>query len=667
MESPKAVAGRRDAGCFDPCRFAVTLSGGFALLGLLAVLLSLALGCARAAPARQAGEVGPPLAAEEARELAAWRRALAADVGPGRTLVRRAVAAYYRGDAAAARRLLVRAAAAGAEVPRQLPPLLDGRASAAAVVSGEDGEPVVTVGEPVRVDLGGGSHQAAEPVLLAGPGARGDVLTVAWIDNREADAGGRWRIGLAGSEDGGVTWSETLLKPQPPLVTAYHGDPMAALDPRTGRRWVGAVSFFDHSGVWVAESSGPAAIGEPVPTFQGPADKSLLAAGPAPGNPASTRLYAAFNRGVQTSTDLGATWSAPVPREGFALGLQPRVGPAGELYVTYLDAPSRIVVTRSLDGGATFSAPDLVAVRLDTWDPQDSSHTPGTFRVAPIAALAVDPVGGTLYCIWSDTARTVDGDADLDLFLARSDDGGRTWSVPHRVLGGDGDQILPWIEVDHRGWLHLAFLDSRDGVQPDDAPSARLDAWYALSTDGGASWQEHRLTAVPFDTAGATWGADFDGRQFLGDYLGLAVSGDHAWVAYPAASPAGDLDLLVQPVALTVPCPENEALCLGGGRYRVEAEWRTPGGAHGVGHPVRLTADSGYLWFFRDTNVEVVAKVLDGCGVNGHHWVFAAGLTNVEVTLTVRDLETGETARYQNPQGKPFRPVTDTAALAGCK
>jgi hypothetical protein len=64
--------------------------------------------------------------------------------------------------------------------------------------------------------------------------------------------------------------------------------------------------------------------------------------------------------------------------------------------------------------------------------------------------------------------------------------------------------------------------------------------------------------------------------------------------------------------------------------------------------------------------VELVAKVLNGCGVNNHYWVFLAGLTNVSVTVNVEDTLTGDTQTYTNPLGTPFLPVQDTKAFAGC-
>jgi plastocyanin len=114
------------------------------------------------------------------------------------------------------------------------------------------------------------------------------------------------------------------------------------------------------------------------------------------------------------------------------------------------------------------------------------------------------------------------------------------------------------------------------------------------------------------------------------------------------------------------PCNPESALCLGDGRFQVEAAWKSPDGSAGQGHPVALTSDSGYFWFFDSSNVELVAKVLDGCGVNGHHWFFAGGLTNLEVSIAVTDLATGELKLYSNPAGTAFRPIVDVAAFENC-
>lgn len=108
------------------------------------------------------------------------------------------------------------------------------------------------------------------------------------------------------------------------------------------------------------------------------------------------------------------------------------------------------------------------------------------------------------------------------------------------------------------------------------------------------------------------------------------------------------------------------ALCLGA-RFRVEATWRTGDGQSGTGRAVPLTADTGYFWFFQADNVELLVKVLNGCGLNQRYWVFAGGLTNVRTVLTVTDTQTGVVKTYTNPQGTPFRPIQDTGAFAACR
>jgi hypothetical protein len=106
-------------------------------------------------------------------------------------------------------------------------------------------------------------------------------------------------------------------------------------------------------------------------------------------------------------------------------------------------------------------------------------------------------------------------------------------------------------------------------------------------------------------------------------------------------------------------------LCLQERRFKVEATWRTPD-ATNYARAVYLTSDTGFFWFFNVANVEVVVKVVNGCGLNGHYWLFASGLTDVEVRLTVTDTKTGTAKVYVSPQGRAFEPIQDTSAFATC-
>jgi len=108
-----------------------------------------------------------------------------------------------------------------------------------------------------------------------------------------------------------------------------------------------------------------------------------------------------------------------------------------------------------------------------------------------------------------------------------------------------------------------------------------------------------------------------------------------------------------------VSCAAN-ALCLQGGRYEVMVQWRAPDGSTGIGHPFPLTAETGAFWFFADDNYELMVKVHDGCELNNRFWVYAAGLTDVEVTVNVHDIFVGFQRTYTNRLGTLFEPVGDT-------
>jgi thermitase len=156
--------------------------------------------------------------------------------------------------------------------------------------------------------------------------------------------------------------------------------------------------------------------------------------------------------------------------------------------------------------------------------------------------------------------------------------------------------------------------------------------------------------------------AGLDAEAALGDLMAAA----EAHAAGEAAGGAGGV-LATAAAAEGGTCAESEtALCLSGGRFRVETSWRRSDGASGLGRAVRLTPNTGYFWFFNASNVEMVAKVLDACGGPRRYWVFAGGLTNVSVRMRVTDTVTGAFREYVNPQGTAFKPIQDTDAFATC-
>jgi hypothetical protein len=124
----------------------------------------------------------------------------------------------------------------------------------------------------------------------------------------------------------------------------------------------------------------------------------------------------------------------------------------------------------------------------------------------------------------------------------------------------------------------------------------------------------------------------------------------------------------VTPALKAAVCVQTPStLCLNNSRFKVTATWRTFIGIEsgsGPGHSIPETNDFGQFWFFTPDNVELSVKVLDGCSLNNHFWVFASGLTDVEVVLTVTDSQTGASRTYFNPQGQPYTPVQDTSAFS---
>ncbi len=115
------------------------------------------------------------------------------------------------------------------------------------------------------------------------------------------------------------------------------------------------------------------------------------------------------------------------------------------------------------------------------------------------------------------------------------------------------------------------------------------------------------------------------------------------------------------------PCIENATtLCLNGERFRVRVEWTDYAGHHGSGRTHPLTTDSGLFWFFAESNLEMLVKVIDGCGFNGRYWVYAAATTDIAYTVTIVDSETGDSWSRSNTLGNASRAFTDTSAFAHC-
>lgn len=316
------------------------------------------------------------------------------------------------------------------------------------------------------------------------------------------DASGNFFNGVAinTSNDGGETWG-------PPVAAVAkdfnHGidKPWLAADPNNPRRLYVTYTDFDFSG---------------------------FAGDPSAACPNDIR-YAIE---LVTSRDAGATWSAPkvIHQEcyyggGFngVQGSNVVVGPNGRVYVGYEFFPAafpynEIHLARSVEseeGGLRFSTPVKVST---VWPNGNFGSFQGGFRNNEFPQVAVDRSSGSsrgaVYVTWSDGVNNIFHDlpnivgdyAYPDVVVARSSNGGRSFTAPVTVsptpssfTGRGRDQFFPGIAVDNRGVVGVCYYDRREHATNDV-----IDRYCATSQNGGASWNEQRVSAANWTPAHAS-------------------------------------------------------------------------------------------------------------------------------------------------------------------
>jgi hypothetical protein len=139
--------------------------------------------------------------------------------------------------------------------------------------------------------------------------------------------------------------------------------------------------------------------------------------------------------------------------------------------------------------------------------------------------------------------------------------------------------------------------------------------------------------------------------------------------------PAARFDSLT-PTADTTPCTgSSTALCIddqpGDRRFEARVHFSSPDrGFNGDGTAIDLSSlgisQGGAFSFFSSANPEMLLKVLNGCSLGNHFWVFFAAVTDVGFTVTVRDTFSGVTRTYSNADHNAADPVQDTSAFAAC-
>jgi hypothetical protein len=246
---------------------------------------------------------------------------------------------------------------------------------------------------------------------------------------------------------------------------------------------------------------------------------------------------------ISKSTDEGATWSAPKVISGrFAQFSTPVVHddgtPDGVIYVSFEEWNNpvgrnggRAFVAKSEDGGATWSKHFVGRVN-DLPSPLPHSG----FRVASYPVIDVDD-DGDLHMLWSNWQS-----GSADIVYTRSTDGGASWSRPVKINqeSGKTNQFFQWIDASG-DYVHVGFVDRQY------TGDALLDHSYVVSPDGGDTWsQTVRVTSASSPSNASLFGTNCTG-EFIGDYTGITASGNTAHVLWmdgrpgtQPASPTGD-------------------------------------------------------------------------------------------------------------------------------
>jgi hypothetical protein len=110
--------------------------------------------------------------------------------------------------------------------------------------------------------------------------------------------------------------------------------------------------------------------------------------------------------------------------------------------------------------------------------------------------------------------------------------------------------------------------------------------------------------------------------------------------------------------------PDDQEICLQNDLFLVAIDNISGPAPGGLGTPVRTgSTDTGIFWFYNDRNWEVMVKVLNGCAINGHYWVFAGALTDQRYRINVFRNSDGALKTYSNQLGTRSRAFADTAAF----
>lgn len=212
------------------------------------------------------------------------------------------------------------------------------------------------------------------------------------------------------------------------------------------------------------------------------------------------------------SEDLAETWSDPIvisDSEGDCIdgdntmeGAVPAIDNNGNIYIAWA-GPDGIYFDRSTDGGLSFGSDAVIEEMPGGWD----FDIPGISRCNGLPFTVCDNSdsehSGNIYVLWSDQRNGLD---NTDIFIIKSDDSGNTWTDPLKVNTDNtvSHQFLPNICVDPvTGIIYVVYYDrsTTTGVE--------TDVFMARSDDGGESFSSFRISKTSFSPVNSIFFGDY--------------------------------------------------------------------------------------------------------------------------------------------------------------
>jgi hypothetical protein len=357
--------------------------------------------------------------------------------------------------------------------------------------------------------------------------------------------GGSGMQGQYYSTDGGVTWGQTNL----PLASgdAFHSDPTVDWS-SDGTAWSTTMGINSAQTVLKVQSY-KSTNGGATWTFDGTisgsqtnTDKQMQWVDHSATSAFANNNYVIWHNGnpafMNRRTSTG--WGTPIQvsdgqATGTCIGADVKTNSAGDVFGFFPDTGSRgIFVVKSTNGGASYGAPVKIRTTFRGYDIGVPSFNSRRALVYVSGGAYKNGTTNNVYAVWTDLSgdtgcasttsepgSNVSSTCKTRIWFTRSTDGGATWSAAVKLNNQSGlnDQFNPFLAVDEtNGTLGAIYYDTVA-----DAGRKKVDVYYQMSSDGGATWQAAvKVTTAMTDET--VTGAD-SGNQF-GDYNSLSGYGN---------------------------------------------------------------------------------------------------------------------------------------------